>query len=235
MSKIYVIHGLMGTSVRHFENQIHAWHTSHEVIAIDLPGHGNNQLDAQDPFFDPALRWVREQVRLKGKGHIVGLSLGASVAIHLALKNPELCESIVLTGYAPAIPTHMTGIMKEQYEAFLSIEENSPEVAKEFMRLHGERWYQTLKAVLKDFTFNYPTVTLGQIQKLNVPTLVLNGSNEKHERDAVCEMSNSNKIIQAGLIPGAGHTANMEHPEIYNLIVQTFWSNINSIDSVQPK
>ncbi|MDP9728819.1 hypothetical protein [Alicyclobacillus tolerans] len=102
------------------------------------------------------------------------------------------------------------------------------------MRLHGENWYQTLKAVLKDFTFNYPTVTFEQIQKLNVSTLVLNVSNEKHERDAVFEMANSNKIIQAGLIPGAGHTANMERPEIYNLVVQTFWDNMNSIDSVQP-
>ncbi|SHK70769.1 alpha/beta fold hydrolase [Alicyclobacillus tolerans] len=234
MSKIYLIHGLMGTSILHFKNQIQAWCVSHEVIALDLPGHGKNQFEAQDPFFQSALGWVSEQIQMQGKGHIVGLSLGASVAIHLALRIPKLCESIVLTGYAPAIPTHMTGIMKEQYEAFLNIEENNPEVAREFMRLHGENWYQTLKAVLKDFTFNYPTVTFEQIQKLNVPTLVLNGSNEKHERDAVFEMANSNKIIQAGLIPGAGHTANMERPEIYNLVVQTFWDNMNSIDSVQP-
>ena len=234
VSTIYLIHGLMGTSQYHFGQQIQAWQTSHDVVPLDLPGHGNNPCEAHDPFIQPALTWVREQIEKHGKGHIVGLSLGASVAIHVALKYPELCDSIVLTGYVPAIPSNMTGIMEEQYEMLLNIEENSPEVAKEFMSLHGEKWHQTLKAVLKDITFNYPTVTHEQIQRLNVPTLVLNGSTEKHERDAVCEMANLNEAIQGGLIPGAGHTANMQQPDTYNLVVQAFWTRIQSTDSIKP-
>lgn len=128
----------MGTSEYHFGKQIQAWQSTHDVIPLNLPGHGNNPCEAEEPFFQSAFTWVREQIEKYGKGHIVGLSLGASVAIHVALKYPELCDSIVLTGYAPAIPSNMTGVMEEQYETFLNIEDNNPEVAKEFISLHGE-------------------------------------------------------------------------------------------------
>lgn len=193
---------------------------------MNLPGHGNSSSEAPEPFFQPALSWVYGQIKEHGKGHIVGLSLGASIAIHMALEHPELCESIVLTGYAPAIPSDMTGIMEQQYEMFLHIEDHNPEAAKEFMNLHGEKWYRTLQAVLKNMTFHYPAVTNEQIQGLGVPTLVLNGSSEKHERDAVSDMASLNHCIEVGLIPSAGHTANMQQPEIYNLVVEAFWDRL---------
>lgn len=231
MSTVYLIHGLMGTAEYHFGQQIRAWENDHDVVPLNLPGHGTASDRAQDPFFQPALSWVLGQIKERGKGHIVGLSLGASIAIHLALTHPELCKSIVLTGYVPAVPINMAGIMEQQYETFLHIEENNPEVAKEFMGLHGDKWYQTLCAVLKDMTFNYPGVSVEQLQGLSVPALVLNGAVQRHERDAACEMATLNDRIQVGLVPGAGHTANMQQADIYNLMVEAFWARLQHKDS----
>lgn len=223
MDNVYLIHGFMGISKDHFEKQIEVWRRDYNVIPLNLPGHGDNLCRASEPFFQSVLSWVCDQIQMNGKGRIVGLSLGASIAIHLAIEHPELCESIVLTGYSPCIPEAMTTLMEQQYEMFIHIENSNPELARNFRALHGERWHETLRIVLTDMTFNYPTVTDEKIQSLTVPTLVLNGAKERHERNAACKMANLNECIQIGIITGAGHAANMEQPGIYNSLVKIFW------------
>ncbi len=231
MRTIYLIHGLMGTARHHFGPQLQEWKTADNVIPLDLPGHGVRADEAPLPYFQGALAWATEQIKRHGRGHIVGLSLGASVAIHLAIEHPDLCESIVLTGYAPAIPATMVPLMEQQYETFSNILVTAPEVAAEFESLHGAKWYRTLKAVLADMTFHYPTVSPEQLQGLRVPTLVLNGAQEQHEREAACEMARLNDQIAVGLIPGAGHTAELQQPVLYNLMVKTFWGQVASATS----
>ena len=228
MRTIYLIHGLMGTAQHHFGPQLQEWSATDDVITLDLPGHGSRPDEAPVPYFQGALAWAHAQIEAHGRGHIVGLSLGASVAMHLAMQYPDLCETIVLTGYAPAIPAHMEPLMEQQYETFSNLRETAPEVAAEFERLHGDKWYRTLKAVLDDMTFHYPAVGPKQIQRLQVPTLVLNGAQEPHERDAACEMARLNDQITVGLIPGAGHTAELQQPVLYNLMVTTFWGQVES-------
>lgn len=229
MEKIYFIHGLMGTSDYHFKPQLQALQKEYEIIKLDLPGHGSNVEPVQESYFQQALSWVYKEIERTGRGHIVGLSLGASVAIHLAMKHPELCASIVLTGYAPAVPANMEEVMEEQYEMFLNIEENNPEVAKEFKDLHGDKWFETLKVVIKEMTFHYPTVVNEQVQKLSVPTLILNGADEQLERHAANDMADLNKNIQIGLIPGAGHIANLQQPDVYNIILKSFWNRLDAV------
>ncbi len=227
MRTIYLIHGLMGTAAHHFGPQLQAWQSAQNVVPLDLPGHGDSPEEAPVPYFRSALAWAYGKVKEQGSGHIVGLSLGASVAIHLAIEHPELCDSIVLTGYVPAIPPEMIDILAQQHNMFLNVQENNPEIAAEFEFLHGAKWYRTLKAVLDDMTFNYPTVTREQIRSISVPTLVLNGAGERHEREAACEMASLNHRIEAGLIPGSGHIAQMQQPVIYNLAVQAFWDRVS--------
>lgn len=228
MRTIYLIHGLMGTARHHFGPQLQEWKSSARVLPLDLPGHGGRSDEAPVPYFHGALAWAADHVKRHGRGHIVGLSLGASVAIHLAMAYPDLCESIVLTGYAPAIPAAMVPLMERQYETFSNIHRTMPDVAAEFESLHGDKWYRTLKAVLDDMTFHYPTVSPEQLQGLRVPTLVLNGAQEQHEREAACEMARHNDQITVGLIPGAGHTAELQQPVLYNLMVNTFWGQVES-------
>ncbi len=63
------------------------------------------------------------------------------------------------------------------------------------------------------------------MKELKVPTLVINGSNDQHEVDSVQYMNGKNHEIQVGLIPNAGHTANIDRPDVYNLIVKEFIEN----------
>ncbi|MEW4327238.1 alpha/beta fold hydrolase [Rossellomorea marisflavi] len=88
MEKLYLIHGFMGTGQAHFSHQIEAFKDDYDVIALDLPGHGNSTVELQGDYIEAAIRFVEQQIEQYGKGYVVGLSLGATLAIHLALRTP---------------------------------------------------------------------------------------------------------------------------------------------------
>jgi pimeloyl-ACP methyl ester carboxylesterase len=137
-----------------------------------------------------------------------------------------LTKGIVLTGYAPNIPKEMHAIMEKQYHFLHNIKEEAPEVAKDYLLHHGERWETTLHRVVKCFTYHYPEVCDDQIKKLTIPTLLLNGGNEKHEVDSVHHLSSLNNLITPGIIPNCGHLANTENSSMFNRMTLEFISSI---------
>lgn len=212
----------MGTAETHFSKQISELKDSYELIPLDLPGHGNLSIEASENYFEDTLNYVIAQIKDNGEGFIVGLSLGAALAVHIALKVPSLVKGIVLTGYSPFIPEELKEVMEKQYEYFINIEENDANIAEHFMKLHGDRWKSTLRNVLYTMTFNYPTATQEHIDNIQVPMLILNGSNELHEVEGATYIKKIKNDIKIGLVPNAGHTANIDQPDIYNKILESF-------------
>lgn len=77
-------------------------------VAPDLPGHGRSNTEPWTDL-DDATRKVFELVNRPGGGkvHVVGLSLGGSIAINLLNNYPDLLESAVVDGAAAVrIPFH---------------------------------------------------------------------------------------------------------------------------------
>ncbi|MFZ3580309.1 alpha/beta fold hydrolase [Virgibacillus sp. DJP39] len=198
--------------------------SNYELILLDLPGHGEYKAKISNDYFEDTLDWTVSEIKKNGKGYILGLSLGASLAIHIAQREPNLVNGIVLTGYSPYIPDELKDIMVNQYNYFINIEENDENIAAHFQDVHGEKWFDTLKKVLYTMTFNYPSVTDKELTRLKVPTLVLNGSKDIHEIEAVTYIKRQNKEIEIGLVPIAGHTANIDQPDVYNCMVNEFLS-----------
>ncbi|WP_010269203.1 alpha/beta fold hydrolase [Paenibacillus senegalensis] len=221
--RLYLLHGLMGTAESHFVHVLEGMSEWFEVIPLDLPGHGNNKVDASTPYFEAAVQWLIEEITDRGKGCCIALSLGASLVLHSALRKPEIYEAIIVSGYTPHIPESMEGTMRRQYDYLMNIQNHDPKLASRFREMHGERWFNTLTSVLEDFTFNYPVFTDSMIKELKVPTLILNGANEKHERDAANQFADLNPKISAGLIPSAGQMVNAVRPEIYNHLALSYF------------
>ncbi|MDP5274052.1 alpha/beta fold hydrolase [Chengkuizengella axinellae] len=226
LDRIYMLHGFMGTGDLHFKKQVEFFKDHMEIVNLDLPGHGLSEIEASSHYFENTLEWLIEQLKLTGAGYIIGLSLGASLAIHAALKEPNLVKGIILTGYTPFIPEDLKDIMEYQYKYFMNIEENDRKTAIYLEGVHGEKYKDTLKKVLYVMTYEYPTVAEESISSFKLPTLVLNGSNDLHEINAALFMKSKNPEIKIGLIPGAGHTANIEKPHIFNHIVKDFINDL---------
>ncbi|WRP08779.1 alpha/beta fold hydrolase [Rossellomorea aquimaris] len=83
---VYLIHGLMGTGEMHFKEQLGSLREDFTVIPIDLPGHGQNSCDADDPFFEHTFEWLINELRKREPGILIGLSMGASFALHAAIR-----------------------------------------------------------------------------------------------------------------------------------------------------
>ncbi|WLR42214.1 alpha/beta hydrolase [Bacillus carboniphilus] len=116
--------------------------------------------------------------------------------------------------------------MENRYQYFMNIEENDQEIANLFRQLHGDKWRGTMKNVLHEMTFHYPVVSERDIRNLQVPMMLVNGSNTLHEVESVSYVKKINSDIEIGLVPYAGHTANMEQPQLYNQILDAFLNKI---------
>ncbi|MDQ1426202.1 MAG: 2-succinyl-6-hydroxy-2,4-cyclohexadiene-carboxylate synthase, partial [Acidimicrobiaceae bacterium] len=77
-----------------------SWHAAasllarqHEVVTVDMPGHG-------DSGHAPADLWAAADLvgSAGGVGVYIGYSMGGRVALHLALLRPELVSALVVVG-----------------------------------------------------------------------------------------------------------------------------------------
>lgn len=216
MKRIYFLHGFMGTGQTHFEQQIAYFKKEYDVIVMDLPGHGTSEDAAAVEYIEQATVSLINRIRETGPGHLVGLSLGASLAIQVALKAPELVDGIILTGYTPVVPEELKEVMTQQYTYFLDIKQHEPLIAAQFEDLHGTRWQETMQRVLHQMTFRYPTMTKQSLQHLQAPVFILNGMVQEHEVTGASRFQREYPNTQIHLIPDAGHTANLDQPDLFN-------------------
>jgi pimeloyl-ACP methyl ester carboxylesterase len=72
----------------------------HRGLLPDLPGVGQSSDEEWLSFSDAAHR-VAELIRARcadGSAHVVGLSLGGIVALHLAARHPSVARSLLISG-----------------------------------------------------------------------------------------------------------------------------------------
>lgn len=219
MERIYMLHGFMGTGDLHFQTQKEFFSKHYEVITPDLPGHGVSSIEATPNYIENAVEWLVEDLEANGPAFLLGLSLGATLSVHTAIKRPDLVKGIILTGYSPYVPDYMQVKLEEQHKHFSNVKETDPDMAEYFEELHGSKWYDTLTKVNDLMTFNYPTVEAEILSTIKTPILLLNGSNEGYEVEMANYMKSKNEDINIGLLPGAGHVANIDKPHLYNELV----------------
>jgi pimeloyl-ACP methyl ester carboxylesterase len=82
----------------------------HHILVPDLPGFGASNDEPWDSMSDAADR-VAELIGSTARGgtaHVVGLSLGAGVALQLALRHPKVVSSLLLSSASITPPSHAT-------------------------------------------------------------------------------------------------------------------------------
>jgi pimeloyl-ACP methyl ester carboxylesterase len=88
----------------HFAPQYSHFGRDHQVVAVDLRGHGSS--DPSDSYsveeFADDVAWMIGELSLT-KPVIVGHSMGALVAVAVAARHPELLSAIVLVDAAPLV------------------------------------------------------------------------------------------------------------------------------------
>lgn len=221
---VYLVHGLLGTGYGHFGRQISAWRTRYRVIPVDLPGHGRCPLDAEEDYYDGALRHLVALLDRFGPGRVVGASyLGGPLAFRAAATRPDLVSSVVLTGFVPDMAKDaFLGLIA----GFDRLAADQPALAAEYERLHTARWKQTLAAVTGHVGRDFERTALVRSEdlvSLGTPALLLNGSLKSAERAAAERADGLGRRLRGQVVEGAGHLVGYDRPEAFNEAVEAFW------------
>src|SRR3954454_1022578 len=95
--RIVLVHGFTQTHVS-WSPIIEDLASDHEVVAVDAPGHGSSS-DVRADLAEGAVHLAEAG----GEATYVGYSMGARLALRLALDRPDLVERLVLIGATAGI------------------------------------------------------------------------------------------------------------------------------------
>lgn len=224
MTTIVFVHAL-GSSGRAWRPQVEALGDRYQVLAPDLPGHG----ETPGPFgLEPAAFEIAELIAAEPEPvHLVGISVGATVAMLAALDDPSRVANLILSGgtaHAPGValqrnlmrlmPTGMiTALMSGMYAG------GRPELkaqAKADLRTAGKQAFITGLGELAALDLR------PRLADLEIPTLVLCGANDRENLKPAVELAAA--IPKAGheVIPEAGHIWNLQFPDLFTAKLTEF-------------
>jgi pimeloyl-ACP methyl ester carboxylesterase len=107
---IVLLHGV-GNDGSMWADLMSSW-PGYQCLAPDLPGHGRSRSILWRSRVESA-RLVAELIRQRatdGRAHVVGLSLGGSIALEMLANHHDVLDHVIVDGCA-AIPSRLAGPM----------------------------------------------------------------------------------------------------------------------------
>lgn len=210
----------------------------YRFIAYDRRGHGRTEVDAKLPQTATAADDLQFLTNSMGfdSFHLVGTAAGGIVAIDFALSFPERLRSLV-------VANSIGGVQDEDYVALMRALRPSPffDALPAAVRELGpsyratseagvKRWSELERASRAPGTRTMPgtrnRITFRALEALEPPTLLVTGDADLYTPPPVLDLfaeriRNSTSLV----IPGCGHSAYWEQPELFNRAVLAFIDN----------
>ena len=235
-SLVLFLHGL-GATRTSWDAQLAALADTHRCVAWDLPGYG-----ASPPLANLTLEAAADSAaalidNLGGPAHVVGLSMGGMIGLHLALRHPECVRSLAIVDSSPAFG--MDGTDPEEWRAArlapLDAGAQVPDFAEPVLRgIMGPNVSDEAVAAAVASMLRVPLAGLRQtiaalpghdvrarLGEITAPTLVVVGELDEETPPAYSE------AIAAGIpgarlevIAGAGHYTSFEAPDALNALLR---------------
>lgn len=218
---------------RFFEHNVPAVAEHFRVIATDLWGHGRSP-DRPGPYsldsFSDDVAELIERVA-GGRAHVFGHSIGAGVALVLALRRPDVVDRLVLIsgGFdASADPRGPLSIdeMVEQTVAFLgsTYGQVSPD---------GEEHFAVVTRKDFELSAHEPMLTAEEVGAVSARTLVMSADDDITTLEHTLELYRAIPTSELAVVPGTSHFLLQEKPELCNAIVLDFLRN-DAVPTVAP-
>lgn len=216
---IIFLHSGLQTGITDFEHLLPYFDDRHRILLPDLRGHGKSVCDSLENYFESAADDLAETVKhLKIKNmHLVGVSVGALVAVHFALKYKSSVKSLTLSGLMFKEPHNYIELHKNEVEMQSKVLE-SKETASYFDNIHPPAWRQFL-----DITRNqswYPFSKNAEVLKENLPIHIIAGSESDHELETIDEYVNER--AEVSVIDKGGHLLNHDNPEAFSKSIMEY-------------
>lgn len=205
---------------RFFEHNIGPLAERFRVIAIDLWGHGRTpDRDGAFSLESFAIDAVELIERVAGgPAHVLGHSIGAEVALAVALRRPDLVRRLLNISGGLNQASDITPVADEQIEgavAFLGSTYGavSPD---------GEDHFPVV--VRKDFelTASGPAFTADDVAAITARTLVMAADDDLLPIERFADLYRAIPDAELSIVPGTSHFLLQEKPDACNAIILDF-------------
>jgi pimeloyl-ACP methyl ester carboxylesterase len=190
------------------------------VVAPNLPGFGDTPDDGFEHSLDSYADFVSAIAEdIPGGVHLVGLSMGGKIAMHIAARQPTWLRSLILL--APSYPDATIispDALTAQLAAFANVDVLNMLVsgwATETAPLVEWSLLTSRDAYAWWLTDGRPADISNVVGDISVPTLVLHGENDPLRTQATLMAKIVDRIPNADLrvIAGASHCIQMDKPQ----------------------
>jgi pimeloyl-ACP methyl ester carboxylesterase len=252
---ILFVHEFMG-EYRSWEAQLRHFSRRYRCIAFNARGYPPS--DVPDKIEDYGYEHQRAGIlaMLDGlnidKAHIVGLSMGAFATFYFGMQWPGRALSLTLAGIGSGSMPETRAKFKAESEAAaeqllaagweksaaaraqsptrVQLQNKNPRGFAEFIELvkrHSAKGsaltlkgYQALRPSLDEFK--------EQMATSGVPTLIISGDEDEPCLDASLMLKRHMPSAGLALMPQTGHACNLEEPELFNMLCEKFFHQVES-------
>jgi pimeloyl-ACP methyl ester carboxylesterase len=223
--KVVFVHG-MGVSSLYMVPTAQRLEPYAQIFAPDLPGFGRSDKPDEalrlDALADVLARWMR--LAEAGPAVLVGNSFGCQIAVHCAIRHPELVSGLVLQG-----PTIDASARNSLTQVLRWVEDVPHEdfseafvVGRDYVYCGFRRLWKTLQISLDD-----PIEAL--LPQVDVPSLVVRGAHDPIVPQAWAEQVA--RLLPRGrlaVIESGAHTVNYSTPDSFAALLREFVAHISS-------
>jgi 3-oxoadipate enol-lactonase len=233
---VLFLHGL-GATRTSWDAQLAELADDYRCVAWDLPGYGRSE-----PLVDLSLEAAADAAaalidRLGGSAHIVGLSMGGMIGMHLALRHPTVVRSLAIVDSSPAFG--MDGTDPEEWRAArlapLDAGAQVPDFAEPVLRgIMGPNVSDEAVAAAVASMLRVPLAGLretiaalpehdvrARLGDIGSPTLVVVGELDEETPPAYSEaIAGGIPGARLAVIPGVGHYTSFEAPDALNALLR---------------
>jgi len=229
---LVLIHG-GAVDGRFFDRNVGELAEHFRVLRVDLWGHGRSP-DRQGPFsLDSFATDVAEVIERAagGSAHVLGHSIGAAVALQLALRRPDVVRSLIVMsgGYdvsAEEVPPMSIDEMVAGTVQFLgrTYGEVSPD---------GEAHFAVVTRKDFELSAREPRIPREDLGALTMRTLVVAADDDITSLDHQLDFFRALPKGELAIVPGTSHFFLQEKPALANAIVLDFLVN-DPVPTVAP-
>lgn len=235
---LVLLHGFTGSSAS-WDEIVPCLAQRSRVIGIDLPGHGRTPAP-RDPARGALSRVAADIAALlrdlgAAPAHLLGYSMGARLALGIAVLHPDVVRSLILESGSPGLATEAERVARraqdealaariEQHgiEAFVNEWEQLPLWASQRQlspdarqRLRAQRLRNTpsgLAASLRSMGAGAQPSFWDDLPRLTIPTLAITGALDEKFTAIARDMCARCPAMTHQIIEGTGHAPHLERP-----------------------
>lgn len=208
---LILLHG-NGEDSTYFEHQIERLSRTFRVIALDTRGHGRSPRGSAPftirQFADDLLRFM--DAHAIERAHVLGFSDGGNIALTFALAHPDRMDRLILNGAnlnAAGVRRSVQIPIELGYRAASLL----------------ARWSRKARdnAEMLGLMVNDPNIDPHRLKKLDVPTLVIAGTDDMIKESHTRLIAESLPDARLAFVPG-DHFVAAKNPEAFNREVERF-------------